>query len=52
MAAATAGPEPVITHSDVTTPMGLIADIAERGAAIRRVLEGDDGEEEDPEDVR
>lgn len=42
--------EPLLTHTDVTTTMELIVDIRDDVRAIRRGLEGGDGEEEeDPE---
>ena len=44
--------EPVISHRDVTTTMGLLADLQEDVALIRWLLEEEDGygEEEVPED--
>jgi hypothetical protein len=45
--------EPPISHNDVTTIMGLVADIQEDVRAIRALLEEDDGEEAPaPEDDR
>jgi hypothetical protein len=43
--------EPLISHRDVTTIMEMLGDIRADIAAIRGVLEEDDGEEEegDPE---
>ncbi len=39
-----------MTHTDVTTIMDLLADIRDDVRALRRILEDDDGEEEeDPE---
>jgi hypothetical protein len=43
--------EPVISHRDVTTIMGLLGDIKSDIRRIRLLLEeDDDGEEEAPED--
>jgi hypothetical protein len=44
-------PEPLISHQDVTTIMEMLGDIRADIAAIRGVLEEDNGEEEegDPE---
>jgi hypothetical protein len=44
--------EPVISHSDVTTTMSLLADIQADVARVRWLLEEEygDGEEEVPED--
>jgi hypothetical protein len=43
--------EPPISHQDVTTIMGLVADIQRDVREIRLLLEEeDDGEEETPED--
>ncbi len=39
--------EPPISHRDVTTIMGVLGDIRQDVNAIRRVLEEDDGEEEE-----
>ena len=45
------GVEPPIEHRDVTTIMGLIGDIQLDVAVIRRLLEDEDGQEEEaPED--
>jgi hypothetical protein len=41
--------EPPIGHSDVTTIMRLLGDIQLDVERMRRLLEGDDEEEEDPE---
>jgi hypothetical protein len=41
--------EPLISHTDVTTVMRLIAEIRTDARAIRQSVEDDDGEEEDPE---
>jgi hypothetical protein len=41
--------EPPIEHRDVTTIMGLLGDIKEDVREIRRLLEDEDGEEEEPE---
>jgi hypothetical protein len=41
--------EPPIEHRDVTTIMGLLADIHEDVQAIRHLLEDENGEEEAPE---
>jgi hypothetical protein len=41
--------EPLISHTDVTTIMRMIGDIRADVRAIRRSVEDDDGEEEDPE---
>jgi hypothetical protein len=41
--------DPPIEHRDVTTIMGLLGNIDENVAAIRALLEEDDGEEEKPE---
>ena len=41
------GLEPLISHRDVTTIMGLLGDIRDEVAAIRGQLEEDDGEEEE-----
>ena len=38
--------EPPIDHSDVTTSMGLLSDIQMDVRTIRRLMEGEDGEEE------
>jgi hypothetical protein len=43
--------EPPIEHRDVTTIMGLLADIHDELVRIREVLEDEDGEEEAPEDA-
>jgi hypothetical protein len=42
--------EPLISHNDVTTIMGLLGDIQRDVRVIRELLEDDDGEEEPPED--
>jgi hypothetical protein len=42
--------EPIATHEDVTTIMGILGDIRDEAAQIRRILEEDDGEEEAEED--
>jgi hypothetical protein len=42
--------EPLISHSDVTTIMRLLADIQRDVATIRRAVEDEDGEEETPQD--
>ena len=42
--------EPVISHEDVTTLMGMIGDIQADVAAIKRLLSEDDGEEEEEEE--
>jgi hypothetical protein len=42
--------EPLISHTDVTTIMGLVADIQHDVRVIRILLEEDDGEAEVPED--
>jgi len=42
--------EPPISHGDVTTIMGLLGDIRDEVAAIRRLLTEDDGEEEESPD--
>jgi hypothetical protein len=39
--------EPPIDHRDVTTIMGVLGDIQHDVAEIRRLLEGEDGEEEE-----
>ena len=39
--------EPPISHHDVMTIMGVLGDIRQDVNAIRRVLEEDDGEEEE-----
>jgi hypothetical protein len=39
--------EPLISHRDVTTIMEMLGDIRADIAAIRGVLEEDDGEEEE-----
>lgn len=39
--------EPPILHRDVTTIMGMLGDIRADVGAIRRLLEEDDGEEEE-----
>jgi hypothetical protein len=39
--------EPLISHRDVTTMMGLLGDIAADVERIRVLLEEDDGEEEE-----
>ena len=39
--------EPPIEHSDVTTIMGLLADIHDEVRQIRKLLEDEDGEEEE-----
>jgi len=39
--------EPPISHCDVTIIMGVLGDIRQDVNAIRRVLEEDDGEEEE-----
>jgi hypothetical protein len=45
------GIEPPIEHRDVTTIMGLLGDIQADVRVIRKMLEDDDGEEEEaPED--
>ena len=45
--------EPPIDHRDVTTIMMLLGDIHDELRKIRRLLEDDDGEEEEaPEDHR
>lgn len=44
------GVEPLINHRDVTTIMGLLADIQADVRHIRNLLENEDGEEETPED--
>jgi len=44
--------EPLISHTDVTTIMGLLSDIQEDVLAIRQLLEEDDGDEEAPQDDR
>lgn len=41
--------EPLIDHGDVTTIMALLGDIQLDVQRIRALLEGEDGEEEDPE---
>jgi hypothetical protein len=40
-------PEPLASHQDVTTIMGLLGDIREEVIRIRQLLEEDDGEEEE-----
>jgi hypothetical protein len=45
-AMATIRPVEPISHRDVTTIMGLIVDIRDHVAEIRRLLEEDNGEEE------
>ena len=42
--------EPPIDHRDVTTIMGLLGDIQDDVAWIRRLLESEDGQEEAAED--
>ncbi len=42
--------EAPISHTDVTTTMGMLADIRDHLSAIRRILEEDSGEEEVDED--
>lgn len=42
--------EPPIDHRDVTTIMGLLGDIQDDVAWIRRLLEDEDGQEEAAED--
>jgi hypothetical protein len=39
--------EPLISHNDVTTIMGLLGDIKSDVQRIRTLLEEDDGEEEE-----
>jgi len=39
--------EPPIEHGDVTTIMGLLADIHDEVRQIRKLLEDEDGEEEE-----
>lgn len=42
--------EPVATHEDVTTIMGLLGDIRDEAQRIRRILEDENGEQETEED--
>ncbi|MEX2210439.1 MAG: hypothetical protein WD689_01555 [Gaiellaceae bacterium] len=39
--------EPPISHGDVTTIMGLVGDIRDELRKIRKLLEEEDGEEEE-----
>jgi hypothetical protein len=41
------GMEPVVSHSDVTTIMSLLADIKDDVRWFRELIERSDGEEED-----
>jgi hypothetical protein len=41
--------EPLISHQDVTTIMGLLAEMKDDLHVILQLLEDDDGEEEAPE---
>jgi len=43
--------EPPISHRDVTTVMGLLLDIRDDVAGIRRLLVEDDREEEEAEEA-
>ena len=43
--------EPVVSHEDVTTLMGMIGDIKANVAAIVRLLSEDDGEEEEEDET-
>jgi hypothetical protein len=43
------GIELPFSHTDVTTTMRVLGDIADNVSAIRAILEDDDGEEETPE---
>jgi hypothetical protein len=47
--AARFSPSNRIEHSDVTTIMGLLGDIKDDVHEIRRLLEDENGEEEEPE---
>lgn len=42
--------EPVATHEDVTTIMGLLGDIRDETRRIRWILEDEDGEKQEEED--
>jgi hypothetical protein len=42
--------DPLISHQDVTTIMEMMGDIRREIVRIRKLLEGDDGEEEASED--
>lgn len=41
---------PIATHEDVTTIMGLLADLRDEARTIRRLLEDADGEQETEQD--